>query len=631
MKTNNIIIHISDLHITLDQNETGGKNDSFAYIQYPNGEDQSQLFIDKFITKIKEETEQFASQKIHLLITGDISDKGKVLEFSKARDFLEKIKERLGLRAENIILIPGDHDLNRMDIQTLLTEELNPSNEEVNNRKFKNFSNFYKDITGTDFNPNKIIFNTYDVEDKFTLICINSSYGIDLQQKDGMIDIDKFRTELQEIPKTDLKKILVCHHNIISAYENKAVGQWDINNRKNLINILEEFDIKYILSGNEHTNSYRAVGASGLNVSDAGSLSASKNSYCSFKIYEVLYNQEDEIVSLSNTIFGLQKTEDINRPFFWNKISNKDANQPDNIIISQNKPPALDDDIGELPSVASGSETKDIKLEKEEEENIEVDIYESPYFSDGLYKKVQEKNAFHSGHFHWSETSRAHNWIEISKLIEDKETFQFLKEGILNLVEDKTPIDNIDLIIGLGYEGNMIATKTVLKYGKPYVFLPYSYRWDEHKDYEKNLVFNNKDKSIKNVLIISDVVNDGRTIRKLIKEKYWNELFKNVDTIYVASLFYTGHQKINTNILNTDYLKNNKIFNPNNDYEVNNIKFYTIRCLRVEKCPYGDDFRESCLIYKDNLSCVHLFYDEKPFLKQKNKPSPNGSFGKSGS
>jgi len=51
-----------------------------------------------------------------------------------------------------------------------------------------------------------------------------------------------------------------------------------------------------------------------------------------------------------------------------------------------------------------------------------------------------------------------------------------------------------------------------------------------------------------------------------------------------------------------------------NDEVVNNIEFYTVKSLKVEKCPYGKDFRTECFIYKDDLSCVKLFYDERKYL-----------------
>src|SRR5690606_8974387 len=194
-----------------------------------------------------------------------------------------------------------------------------------------------------------------------------------------------------------------------------------------------------------------------------------------------------------------------------------------------------------------------------------------------------------------------------------------LKNAIIDVLDTKIDSKNVDLIVGLGYEGNILGTKAAIKYNKPYSFLPYSYRHHEHHKFETELNFENDSFDFKNVLIITDVVNDGRTIRKLIKKRQ-EQFFNNVEKIYVISLFYTGESVLNNNILNFDFIKNTPDYDLGSDEEVNNIEFYTVKSLKVEKCPYGSDFRETCLIVKDGLGCVNLFYDESKYLKKNISP-----------
>ncbi len=90
--------------------------------------------------------------------------------------------------------------------------------------------------------------------------------------------------------------------------------------------------------------------------------------------------------------------------------------------------------------------------------------------------------------------------------------------AIIDVVDRFNLADNASLIIGLGYGGNIIfgkASITQLNIISPYTSLPYSYRYNDHHDYEKKLNFDNGAGDFKKVIIISDVVNDGRTIRKL--------------------------------------------------------------------------------------------------------------------
>ncbi|WP_278354104.1 hypothetical protein [Chryseobacterium gleum] len=73
-----------------------------------------------------------------------------------------------------------------------------------------------------------------------------------------------------------------------------------------------------------------------------------------------------------------------------------------------------------------------------------------------------------------------------------------------------------DLIIGLRYGGNMIASKASLRYPQKYTYLPYSYRWLDHNKFENKLNLENDDGKYRTVILITGLVNDGRTIRKLV-------------------------------------------------------------------------------------------------------------------
>ncbi len=602
-----IILHISDLHVSLDKKIGGEINNHDSYLSTSENEEPSILYIDKFISSVKRE---YHSSKIYLLITGDITNAGEVKEFKYAKIFIDRIIDSLGINLENILLIPGDHDLNRRAIENQLERNETSSLEEINISKYKNFAKFYYELLKKEFNPNKIIFNHIILEDSIILLGLNSCTKIDLIQKLGNIPILQFEQELQEITDFKSHKTIACvHHNFTSSHENKNDGQWDSENRKSFLEKLLSNGIEFVFTGNEHTNGCKSLFLGQITTSDSGCLS-SKSWDSTYKIYKIL--KSDDIV-FKNTIYSLQKPYGNDSSYEWDIRTNKIFSQPDEFVVFKKNPPIMKEDILEIPS----SNHDDIKTVEEENSIIHtVNIYYSEDYSDELYEKVKKLNLFHSGHFHWSETSRAHNWIDVSKLIEDKKNLNFVKNAIIDVIENKDLGNKIDLIIGLGYEGNIISTKAAIKYNKPYAFLPYSYRHDEHHPFENELNFDNSTGNFKNVLIITDVVNDGRTIRKLInKRDKQKTFFKDVDKIYVVSLFYTGDSVLNNDILNYDFIKNIPSYDIENDEEVNNIEFYTVKSLKVEKCPYGKDFRETCLIVKDKLGCVNLFYDESKYLK----------------
>lgn len=604
---NSIILHISDLHVSLENKVAGERINDDSYLKIPTSKESSQHFIDKFIIAAKEEC---VDKKVYLLVTGDITDCGAKLEFDYALIYLNTIIKELKIDKENILLIPGDHDINRKAIEDLKYSQETYSKEELNNSKFKTFSEFYSILLNKYFDPNKVLFDFLNFENEFLLLGINSSHEVDLEKTEGQINIEVFKDELLNIEnKENLKFIACCHHNVTSSHEDKNRGQWEVSNRLRFLTTLEENGIKYIFSGNEHTSGCKKCHGDIL-VSDSGALSSLKWD-SAFKIYEL---DNSENIILKNNIFALQKPGNNDSPYFWDTRTNSKAKQDEYFTISLKNPPPLNGVLNEIPEDQSAASNEIIQSKLNKVVRSESNIYYSEKYTVELYEKVKKLNLYHSGHFHWSETSRAHNWIDVSKLIEEKENLNFVKNAIIDVIENKKIDKKIDLIIGLGYEGNIISSKAAIKFNKPYAFLPYSYRHDEHHPFENELNFDNSTNKFKSVLIVTDVVNDGRTIRKLINKRQ-KTFFRNVDRIYVISLFYTGESILNFDILNYDFIKTVPNYDIENDEEVNNIEFYTVKSLKVEKCPYGKDFRESCLIIKDNLGCVNMFYDDSKYLK----------------
>jgi orotate phosphoribosyltransferase/3',5'-cyclic AMP phosphodiesterase CpdA len=605
---NKIILHISDLHVSLKQDFDGTDINVDSYLLAQEG-DESLLFIERFLDFTLKET---ADCEIHLLITGDITNRGEQIEFEFAKKYLDIIVEKLSIDKDKILLIPGDHDLNRREIKNQVANNPESTLENINEAKFGNFKKFYKSFLNKDFDPNSIIIDNLVIQEKIQLLGINSAYKIDLKQKDGAISLEKFEEEFKQYDKDKgIKNIFCCHHNVLSSHEDKKSGQWEPSNRARLLSKLQEKSINFIFSGNEHTSSLEKYGQGEITVSDSGPLT-SKNHDSAFKIY--IINIDDNI-TLTNKIYGLVKTGAFDHPYHWEQRSNIHCRQDDTLNIFIKESPKVEGEITELVSDSHSSHKEEEVVElTQENKPPQVNTYYNSRFTDDLYKKVKELKIFHTGHFHWSETSRAHNWIDVSKLMENKNNLNFLQDAIIDVLDTKIEADNIDLIIGLGYEGNILATKTAIKFNKPYTFLPYSYRHHEHHKSENQLNFDNNSQIFKSVLIVTDVVNDGRTIRKLIKKRE-EEFFSKVEKIYVISLFYTGEFTLNNNILNFDFIKNISEYDLLSDEEVNNIEFYTVKKLKVEKCPYGRNFREECFIYKDELSCVNLFYDEARYLK----------------
>ncbi|MEQ9306809.1 MAG: hypothetical protein RJQ14_23035, partial [Marinoscillum sp.] len=423
---------------------------------------------------------------------------------------------------------------------------------------------------------------------------------------EGFIPLEKFDNELKDIVEQNPTKniLLAVHHNISGAYQDKRTGQWDKKNRKNLIPFFEKHKVKCIFHGNEHTPKSETLDSTKIFVSDSGALAA-KNPFGSFKIYEV--QESDHSITLVNNIYQLRNGNSTQEPTAgdWTTIKAKEASaELEHFELFKKEPDAVQK-LVEIPAISDINQNDPI-----EANSTERTYYDNEIIQKQLYSIVRNRKLFHSGHFHWSESSRAHNWIDVSKLIEEKDDLIFVKNAIVDLISSLNLNQGCDLMVSLGPEGNIISSKATIKFNIPHTFLPYSYRYEESHEYSRKLSFDNSKSDFKTVIIITDVVNDGRTIRKLIQEKE-PAFFEKVEKVIVVSLFYTGQQVIDTNILNYENLPTDH--NYENEFEVNNIEFYTVFCLRVEKCPYDKNFREECFIYRDELNCVHLFYDEDKF------------------
>ena len=141
-------------------------------------------------------------------------------------------------------------------------------------------------------------------------------------------------------------------------------------------------------------------------------------------------------------------------------------------------------------------------------------------------------------------------------------------------------------------------------------YLPYTYRYEEFNDFERSICLNNSDGRYKNVLIITDVVNKGRMLSGLIKEKE-SLFFANVTQLHVVSLFYTG--RVEKEKENGKEQKKKAPIMPVGlkDIKDKTIGYYSLVQLEVGDCPYKDEDVKDCTIYKDHICEVYKFYDEK--------------------
>jgi HEAT repeat protein/3',5'-cyclic AMP phosphodiesterase CpdA len=220
------ILHLSDLHFGTSDNATNWYN-------------------------------QLANDLIHelerpplnaLILSGDIANKSTPDEYTAAKEFLDKLCKEFHLQKEQVIIVPGNHDLNweiskKEGYKPLRREEFNGLEDESlfidsggnyievldpeqYKRRFEYFSNFYKTIKGTEYPTDYDRQYTLDRIDNLLILGLNSAWQLDHHYKArASIKPAALSNAFEEIRRNpeyqNCQKIAVWHHPINSSFEDR--------------------------------------------------------------------------------------------------------------------------------------------------------------------------------------------------------------------------------------------------------------------------------------------------------------------------------------------------------------------------------------------------------------------------
>ena len=627
---NKILLLLSDIHVEISTDSDGEPKPKFESWLTDTGIDSNNWFIDEFTRFVKL---KFPDSDIYLIVTGDISDSAQISEFTEASRLIRRIVDSLRIDLKNVLLLPGDHDVNRVDCNIAFRErdEMQKKAYDFQAEKFRKFSDFYQTFYSDGlniFDPEKAITNYIKIQDvKILIIGLNSNFKIGTRGGVGFIPNELLQEELGDLRKLfpEYSFIVATHHNVERLYADAYDAQWEKENRLATRSTLINNDVRCHIYGNEHT--YTSASKAEMEILSLGTFSKIQKTPLAFNVLEVRHVEETNELKLLNNGYNCIDHGVLDAPKFgkWD-ISNQVGDVKEIELV---KPLNISQiaQVQELPTATDRSLPKVFLNESEPGDDVISMVSPMPEnyvpFTDKseahqfFLSLIKRDGLFYTGHFHWSETSRAHNWIDVPQILSTADNLLASKQFILDCITQNDL--KFDFIIGLGIEGNMLATRAAIKSGKPYSYLPYSYRYDDHSSYEKKLNFTNSGQ-YKTVLIITDVVHDGRTIRKLIHKQRQDDLqnfFDEVERILVISLFYTGSLPAEQTkyhcLLNK--FEGDPSFDKLNDHEESRIQFHFLSHMKVETCPYTkENYRTDCLIVREGLGCVHKFYTEKSVI-----------------
>ncbi|MCP4353429.1 MAG: hypothetical protein GY795_48895 [Desulfobacterales bacterium] len=216
------ILHLSDLHI--------------------ESEDDADLWYDQ----LAEDVNEMNCPKIDLLIiSGDVSNISTEDEYIAAKHFIDRICQEFKLKKEQIIIVPGNHDINwdlarkayELKDRDEYTDKLKEGcyieesskiirvrNEDYYKQRFANFSKFYKSIKGefypTEYDQQGILHHFHEYN--LLILALNSAWEIDHHYKDRAgINNKALGSTFRQLRKNadvynNCLKIAVWHHPISS-------------------------------------------------------------------------------------------------------------------------------------------------------------------------------------------------------------------------------------------------------------------------------------------------------------------------------------------------------------------------------------------------------------------------------
>ena len=197
------ILHLSDLHIS-------------------SNEDSNYITLRKGILKYLQENQI----KIDLVaFTGDIIDKNDVAAFSKAREFFQELLEISGLTSERLLIVPGNHDMERsemlrniLDPEKIKTDEYLKANWKYIKVRMDAYSEFISSL-GIGNEEIKDGYGVKEIQIEDMKICINlinsawSSRGNDDYRNlvIGRWQLEENRQKIAQCTDKDLV-ITMLHH-----------------------------------------------------------------------------------------------------------------------------------------------------------------------------------------------------------------------------------------------------------------------------------------------------------------------------------------------------------------------------------------------------------------------------------
>lgn len=505
-----VILHLSDLHIS----KFISKDNNHTYCSRA----ESQDYIENFCKKVNSIVESESFELDWLIITGDLANTANKKEYNNVKEFLLKIQKILSIEKEKILLIPGNHDIYRAKVQYCYEEDDSKAANTFFEEKLETYTNFFEEYTSMQFNHmDSVIFNKEDENNKILFLGINTLYKESHLKGDhiGYIDKDSLVNGLNKIKAENknydnLKKIILLHHppEFLGVFEGSAIENW-----KQIKAVLNDYDIHIYIFGHIHSHHidkyksdiYLGTGSFALlatDITNTFSLYILEENQITARIYDFRADPLNGEAGVGDWKLYEEKS------FNFEELETKQG------IVEGKLECECTGDSVQNPFGTLSEEDEQAQVEIQTK-SIEEDIKHNNVLSTNFINKVKEEFLFQSGHFHWGEDLKSHGWLNTNKMLSKFANVALSVNSILYYI-NKYDID-VDIVIGIGMEGNILGSILAINLGVKYTYVPSK----EHSTYESDIDLSGSDK----VLFVTDTIFTGNTINNILN-KYKSELDK---------------------------------------------------------------------------------------------------------
>lgn len=235
------IVFISDIHYCDDKTES----------QFREEDDNE--YYQKWENCIADIEKSQDVKVKYLVISGDLVQTAKRKEYKALRRILDEFCDKFHIIKENILIIPGNHDINRSNLETYCDKnDIDESDaSELYKEKLDNYTEFYKEFKGKkDFDASKVILDSIEIQEEDVLILgLNSLAKESYSRHVGYVDVQKLKEEIKEYSQSKKNIFVVAHHSFTNTRERELAS---IENSESLKEFLSLCGINTFIYGHHH-------------------------------------------------------------------------------------------------------------------------------------------------------------------------------------------------------------------------------------------------------------------------------------------------------------------------------------------------------------------------------------------